>query len=212
MSALDTSRTFFLPMQRAVNAHEDRDTFVHMADMIEGIRRTRDRTVPVPEWWFSQALAHIGQWQDARRARGDKWDLGQLGAELAMKVGRVEPWTHGTVSRFMRRERITDGLVRAISVYFDIPMPVYHPRNLREATAFKAAAETQASGEGRVRVVDDDGPPDYIEKVRELENEQSAGARQPAVVPRKNARGIAKNSGSDRGPPRRMGTRRKRAR
>ncbi len=54
-------------------------------------------------------------------------------------MGRALPWNHGSVSRFLRGERVTDDLVAAFVKRFDMPKPVYYPRDIIEAGLFKEA-------------------------------------------------------------------------
>lgn len=92
--------------------------------------RVRGRALVVPRWWL-----------DAARAAVEASGLGlvDLGSRLSAKVGRSEPWTHGTISRFLAGKVVTDQLAEAMIAYFDLPRPVYYPRDLPEALLFRAA-------------------------------------------------------------------------
>jgi hypothetical protein len=92
--------------------------------------RVRGRALVVPRWWLDAARA-------AAEASG--LSLVDLAARLSAKVGRSEPWTHGTVSRFLAGKGVTDQLAEAMIVFFDLPRPVYYPRDLPEALLFRAA-------------------------------------------------------------------------
>lgn len=100
-----------------------------VTDMI-GPDRVRGRPLVVPRWWL-----------DAARAAAEASGLGlvELAAKLSAKVGRIEPWTHGTVSRFLAGKGVTDQLAEAMILFFDLPRPVYYPRDLPEALLFRAA-------------------------------------------------------------------------
>jgi hypothetical protein len=92
--------------------------------------RVRGRSLVVPRWWL-----------DAARSAAEASGLGlvELAAKLSAKVGRSEPWTHGTISRFLAGKGVTDQLAEAMILFFDLPRPVYYPRDLPEALLFRAA-------------------------------------------------------------------------
>jgi hypothetical protein len=98
--------------------------------------RVRGRALVVPRWWLDAARA-------AAEASG--LSLVDLAARLSAKVGRSEPWTHGTVSRFLAGKGVTDQLAEAMIVFFDLPRPVYYPRDLPEALLFRAAEAMAAT-------------------------------------------------------------------
>lgn len=100
-----------------------------VTDLISG-ERVRGRALVVPRWWL-----------DAARAAVEESQLGlvDLGVKLARAVGRDEPWTHGTLSRFLSGRNVTDQIADAMVALFDLPKPVYYPRDLSEALLFRAA-------------------------------------------------------------------------
>jgi hypothetical protein len=70
--------------------------------------RVRGRALVVPRWWLDAARA-------AAEASG--LSLVDLAARLSAKVGRSEPWTHGTVSRFLAGKGVTDqGIARGCAM------------------------------------------------------------------------------------------------
>jgi hypothetical protein len=209
MCAHDTSSAIRHAPAFAVNTQQIRDSVSSMAsdetkDMIEGAPRRRDRPVPVPGWWLEQARDLFAQWKK-ETGKG----LVELGRELAERVGRDKEWNHGTVSRFLDGQGITDGLVRAFATFFDIPLPVYYPRDLVEAIAFKRAVDGQgratkdAPSDKKAEIVDS-----YKEQVADIERSQSRRKGQGKGVEQPNARGTTEFATRGR-PPGRMGTRRK---
>jgi hypothetical protein len=116
----------------SVSEQQPRDNFRAVIDMI---RQKRRRAAPyaIPSWWHEAAVA-------AFRASG----MGQVeaAAKLSAAVKREQPWTHGTISKFLGGTYVTEELVAALAVLFDLPLPVYHPASLAEAVALKAAAQS----------------------------------------------------------------------
>ena len=98
----------------------------------------RGNTFEAPTWWLRlarQELVKIGGYQ-------------KLSTELAALVGRKKPWHHATLSRFATDDpsmRPTQELALALSRYFEIPAPVYIPRNLAEARAMQATHDLVSS-------------------------------------------------------------------
>ena len=98
------------------------------------VRRMRGSTFEAPEWWLRLArreLANTGGYQT-------------LSVKLAALVQRKKPWHHATLSRFATNApnmNLSHEFATAVSLYFDIPAPVYVPRTLEEARAMKATQE-----------------------------------------------------------------------
>ncbi len=101
-------------------------------------KRTRGRPIVVPRWWLDEAK---------RRADASGLGLILLGESLAKTAKRALPWNHGSISRFLSGERVTDDLVQAFVERFDMPRPVYYPRDIIEAIAFKEATERRAASQ-----------------------------------------------------------------
>ena len=135
-------------------------------DMVGGATRSRDRPISVPRWWMDEAK---------RRAAGR--GLVELGAELARSVARPEPWNHGSVSRFLSGERVTDGLVAAFVELFDMPRPVYYPRDLAEAALLQAVLRSPAAAAAGIvgrKLAEIDRATDAVEP-RALARDRSPG-------------------------------------
>lgn len=84
----------------------------------------------VPQWWLALA---------GRQVEATGLGLVEIGKRLAAKVDRDQDFNHGTISRFLAGEGVTDELVEAFAKLFDLPQPVYYPRDLNEAMMFRAA-------------------------------------------------------------------------
>lgn len=69
----------------------------------------------------------------------------ELGEQLAESVGREEPWNHGSVSRFLSGERVTDGMVAAFVALFNMPPPVYYPADFKEAALLQSFSKSPAA-------------------------------------------------------------------
>lgn len=94
----------------------------------------RGSSFEAPAWWLRLArpkLANQGGYQ-------------KLSAEMASLVGRRRPWHHSTLSRFVTNDpamKPSQEFAIALSLYFEIPAPVYIPRTLVEARAMQAARD-----------------------------------------------------------------------
>lgn len=206
-----TSSTNCEAAEFAVNTQQIRDSVSGMASdetksMIEGAPRRRDRPVPVPGWWLEQVRERFAQWKK-ETGKG----LVEIGHELARAVGRDKEWNHGTISRFLDGQGITDGLVRAFASFFDIPLPVYYPRDLVEAIAFKRAVERQgrttkdSASDKEVKIVES-----YDRAAARIERAQSRRKGQGEGVERGDAWETTGSASSERlRSVRRVGPRRK---
>lgn len=119
---------------RAVNAQQPRDMLGAMTDMVDP-DRARARALVVPTWWLDLA-------RQAVAASGD--GLVEMGRKLAAAKGRPERWNHGSVSRFLSGKMVTDEMVDAFVALFDLPRPVYYPRDAAEAILFRAAEDARS--------------------------------------------------------------------
>lgn len=135
--------------------------------------RVRGRSLVVPRWWL-----------DAARSAAEASGLGlvDLAAKLSEKVGRTDPWTHGTISRFLAGKGVTDQLAEAMIQFFDLPRPVYYPRDLAEALLFRAAEAKRDK-----RLADADAVADRMEREK----------RQTEAIPSSHA--ASKGRALDRG-------------
>ncbi len=94
-----------------------------------------DKPFDAPPWWLEIARPLV-------RKHGK---FVELGKELQRLVGRGKPWSHSVLIRFSEEddpERPSQELARAISLKFDIPGPIYIPRNRAEAELMQAAERT----------------------------------------------------------------------
>ena len=104
----------------------------------------RASTFEAPEWWLRLArreLANNGAYQT-------------LSVKLAALIGRKKPWHHATLSRFVTNSpnmNLSQEFATAVSLYFNIPAPVYVPRTLEEARAMQATHELAAKERPRRR-------------------------------------------------------------
>jgi hypothetical protein len=107
-------------------------------EMVSGPERNKARGAEVPRWWFLLMLEQV------EKAREAGMSLAKLGAALARAIGREKAWDHGRLSRVLADEKgITDEMVEAFVTYFDLPRPVYYPRDQREAMLIKAATDRE---------------------------------------------------------------------
>jgi hypothetical protein len=94
----------------------------------------RGNSFEAPKWWLRLA----------RRELADRGSYKKLSTELAALVGRKKPWHHATLSRFATNDpgmKPSQEFAVALSLYFEIPSPVYIPRSLAEARAMQATHE-----------------------------------------------------------------------
>jgi hypothetical protein len=108
------------------------------------VRDMRGSTFEAPEWWLRLArreLANNGAYQT-------------LSAKLAALIGRKKPWHHATLSRFVTNSpnmNLSQEFATAVSLYFNIPAPLYVPRTLEEARAMQATQELASKERPRRR-------------------------------------------------------------
>lgn len=101
--------------------------------------RERGSTIPVGEWWLTDARKLVAS-RKGRKVGG----LGQLGMTLARHIGRKSGWKHGYLSNFANAARDpkthdllappTLELVQALCLEFpELVPPVYMARSQHEA-------------------------------------------------------------------------------
>lgn len=162
--------------------------------MIHGsVPRTRARSLVVPRWWLDAAQAAAAQ---------SGMGLVALGEALARTVKRDPPWNHGSISRFIRGERVTDDLVEAFVAHFDLPRPVYYPRDYAEAVIYKTASEIsdaaarKSADEKRERRLRD------LDEVAEQMAAPAPSQTRTVVSANAGSRGGGRTAGKVRTPPR----------
>ena len=174
----------------------------HGDDMVGPSDNDRDRARPVqvPRWWLEEAVRRVEAWKVAGEG-GQPRGLIELGEVLAAHIGRDEKWSHTTLSLFLRAKSMSDELVNAVTLYFNLPRHLYYPKSLQEAIALHAAGNPLPSAERvqskRLWVADG--------VAAGLEGTPSAGARQGGNVKKTGER----TESGEPGRPRRVGTNRK---
>jgi hypothetical protein len=111
----------------------------------------RGNTFEAPAWWLRLA----------RRELANRGSYEKLSSQLAALVRRKKPWHHATLSRFATNDpsmKPSQEFAVALSLYFEIPSPIYIPRSLAEARAMQAIALLSREKAPRTaRVKPDDG-------------------------------------------------------
>jgi hypothetical protein len=96
----------------------------------------RGNTIELEPQWLD--FLH-GLWRQVKsgehpRAEGRKHNLVQFGALLAKEIGRDQPFSDASVSRFLKGTQVTDELARAFCQFFSLDYPVLsarHPDEIR---------------------------------------------------------------------------------
>ena len=71
------------------------------------------------------------------------WD--QLGAILAKRVNRPEPWSNASISRYLSGKQVTVELTVAMADYFGLPCPILDPETPGEAGSGSAESYVVSS-------------------------------------------------------------------
>lgn len=150
-------------------------------------KRAKGAAIPVPSWWLDEARAAWQRFKDGGKKMAD------LGQELALAVGRPDPWGHSVMSKFLDGSQVTSQIVAAFVEKFDLLQPVYYPRDLAEARLIqrtvKEAARAANSDDSRpadpAPVVDEKGPAKRVARLRQYDaaaariESQSGAVKQP---------------------------------
>lgn len=100
------------------------------------LRSRGNRVELEPEWL--DLLSY--QWDQVRRGRHhsvDKMTQAEFGAALAKEVGRNDPFSDASVSRFLSGKQVTDEMTLAFSRLFSLPYPLLCITQPEEAVLFE---------------------------------------------------------------------------
>ena len=109
----------------------DRVILCSLGERKHEISAGRGNTITLDQEWLD--LLHT-LWHEVKHGRhpstdGQKVSLQEFGKILARKVGRRDPWSKQTLSKFLKGEQVTDDLVFAFSEFFGIPYPLISAPN-----------------------------------------------------------------------------------